>query len=98
MNLNMTAKSIPNVKLLCEELGFPESVEATKYFKESCRTWTDNYRTSSDRSGKELTEWKAPITKQELHSMSLSYLEAHGHDFWPPVVDNMYHYPADTDL
>ena len=82
-----------------ESLGFEESSPAYRTFKATCHAWTESYKNRTGISESELTKWKSPAVRHELHKMSERFLIDHGFEFWPPQTDNVetLQYPCDEE-
>ncbi|MCJ1394873.1 hypothetical protein MMC18_007753 [Xylographa bjoerkii] len=92
-------KEAASVTAIYESLGFEESSPAYRIFKATCHAWTESYKNRTGIRESDLTKWKSPTVRHELHAMAEKFLMDHGFEYWPPQTDNVetLQYPCDED-
>ncbi|KFZ03635.1 hypothetical protein V502_10782 [Pseudogymnoascus sp. VKM F-4520 (FW-2644)] len=77
---------VPSLRDICDALGFRNSKEQSA-FTDFTHKWRKTYRTSDNRSGTDLIQWKLPKTQDDLTRMANTFLHGvgTGERFWPQL-------------
>ncbi|KFY46828.1 hypothetical protein V495_02230 [Pseudogymnoascus sp. VKM F-4514 (FW-929)] len=77
---------VPSLRDICDALGFRNSKEQNA-FTDFTHKWRKTYRTSDNRSGTDLIQWKLPKTQDDLTRMANTFLHGvgTGEKFWPQL-------------
>ncbi|KFY77954.1 hypothetical protein V499_02788 [Pseudogymnoascus sp. VKM F-103] len=75
---------VPSLRDICDALGFRNSKEQNA-FTDFSHKWRKTYRTSDNRSGTDLIQWKLQSTQDDLTRMANTFLHGvgTGEKFWP---------------
>lgn len=77
---------VPSLRDICDALGFRNSKEQNA-FTDFTHKWRKTYRTSDNRSGTDLIQWKLQKTQDDLTRMANTFLYGvgNGDKFWPQL-------------
>lgn len=82
--LDIPQSQIPNVKKLCEELGYHH---LQSKLKETTQNFRKQYKTKDGISGRNLIEWRQAKTQEDLYYMATKYLASYRQELWPNAKD-----------
>ncbi len=97
----LVANRIPNVTVLCKELGFGTEARPMTELTNTTQFWRKRYKTPSGSAGKDLTDWKHD--QEDFYLMTQEYLDGHGFgaQLWPTRLPedppSVLEYPADKE-